>query len=174
MRDSLMDMAAEVPPPIVESEPRYQQETTHSRLPAMREIEPEPRKLAMWHLDGVAWHHAEPPRRGHTHWAQTVGCLDIFRIMYRCPCGAMCDDDRTWVLLDKARVTGLPIVPAARPSLSAGWLRIVLILVVAIVLVVAVSLLWTWLFGPDVSAVLSLVSGVAIGCAALLVGTKNR
>ena len=32
--------------------------------------------MPVWHLDGVSWSDADPPRRWHRHWAQTQAVVD--------------------------------------------------------------------------------------------------
>jgi hypothetical protein len=200
--DRMMDLAAEIPPPIVEREPRYQQvtgspfdhhagraaiqqEVTDLQvarpdldLSGLQSADVERCRRPIWHLDGVSWVDVEPPHRDHKHWPQTVGCTGVFDETWRCPCGAFADPYRggRWVLIDKPRVTGLPVVPAARPSMDSRWRRILAANVVAVLDAVAASFLWTWLFGPDVSVALSLVSalviGLVIGCGAISIGRR--
>jgi len=102
---SEFELLADMPPAIVQSEPRYQQATE----PGLRlfgvSSEPE-RKMPIWNLDGIEWFEADPPPRFHEHWAQTVGRLDLRSTIYRCPCGAHGGPWESWLLLGQRRTRG--------------------------------------------------------------------
>jgi hypothetical protein len=67
---------------------------------AHREVE---RDAGIVHLDGVPWHEAPAPPRGHRHWAQTSGYLSSLMAIQRCPCGAIRRPGGRWTLLDEPR-----------------------------------------------------------------------
>jgi hypothetical protein len=100
----MMRVLADMPPAIVQNEPRYQQFTSDGghRVVLHQQDRPEARRMPIWHLDGVDWCDAPPPPRLHTHWAQTVGYLRIGEEIWRCPCGAYGERGGPWLRMGSA------------------------------------------------------------------------
>lgn len=162
MRDSdLVDMAAEMPPLIVRREPRYEQQT----MPSL--VKDEPRKVAVWNLDGVEWSEHAPPRRLHRHWAQTVRGtgLFIFDEVTRCPCGAT-GGGGLWTAQSTPRVTGPRFLPSALPGADGAAVALTLIILNALGLVAVGSMLLVWWVGADSAPILGALLGIVVGLGA--------
>lgn len=115
----MTDLNALFTPQIVLNDPRYQPDNTMAALMTGVADGQPIRHPSAWHLGGVWWYDAEPPqRKGHKHWAQTVGWAGL-SLFLRCPCGAACyaDSRGGWMEEQEPRF-------AAEPPRNPRWRRL--------------------------------------------------